>query len=491
MFSRHVAAAAARRTLHFRRFTGAHHPSASAASAPHTTATTSSMWTNPDPGSEFSVMTDTGFLPRRDPLAVLPSYFEKLDEILHEMPINRADGTLGLLHTGRLGARVERELPHYDVEFVFDQRILTALYRDYSMLASAYLFEPCDIQFRLARNYGLARHVLPANIAVPLETIARRLGQKPFLEHSTFTLYNYRRRDASKPVALDNLEPIRQFSGCDKEHNFVAGQVAAASHTGAVVDAALAILRSAQQGSRSDFNAALRRYAEAMGQVNGILAQTLRGCGEYASFRTFLSGSRAQSMFCSGVLFESAGQVSAHAYLGAAQSSSPVASLSTHLFQLSELSPRGSLRCADGVDRLRAPNHQSFLAHVASQARAVPVHTFALRDAESSAAYIQALGQVLAYRHRQWANLRDSAPVVSAADSAALLKYLDVQAAHVRDIAELIRRSHANTDLGQLPPALRARTEAVVHSAETVHRSLDRVLEDGGPSLHSASMPAY
>ncbi|KAJ1717978.1 hypothetical protein LPJ61_006985, partial [Coemansia biformis] len=287
----------------------------------------------------LGVSTDTGFLPRRDPLAVLPSYFEKLDELLHEMPINKNDGTLGLLHTGRLGSRVERELPHYDVEFVFDQRILAALYRDYAMLASAYLLEPCDIQFRLARNYGLARRILPANIAVPLETIARRLGQKPFLEHSTFTFYNYRRRDPSKPIALDNLEPIRQFSGCDSEHNFITGQVAAASHTGATIGASLQILECAQQNRRTDFNASLRQYAEAMSKVNGILSQTLRGCGEYASFRTFLSGCRAQSMFSSGVLFENTTDVALHMYLGVAQSSSPVASLNTHLFQLSELSP--------------------------------------------------------------------------------------------------------------------------------------------------------
>ncbi|KAJ2259567.1 hypothetical protein GGI01_003558, partial [Coemansia sp. RSA 376] len=192
-------------------------------------------WKNANPSSEFTVSETTGFLPRHDPLPVLPSYFERLEELLHEMPISKGDGTYGLLHSGRFGERIERELPLYDVGFIFDSRILSALYRDYTFLASAYLLEPCDIQFRLARNYGLARRILPANIAAPLETIAARLNARPYLEHSmSFTFYNYRRKDATQPLTTDNIEPIRRFSGCDAEHSYIVGHVAAAQRTGSM-----------------------------------------------------------------------------------------------------------------------------------------------------------------------------------------------------------------------------------------------------------------
>ncbi|KAJ1956406.1 hypothetical protein GGI12_005314, partial [Dipsacomyces acuminosporus] len=165
------------------------------------------------PNSEFTVSEPSGFLPRHDPLPVLPNYFEKIDELLHEMPIYKGDGTYGLLHNGRFGERIESELPMYDVGFIFDKRILSALFRDYTFLASAYLLEPCDIQYRLTRNYGLARRILPANIAVPLETIAARINTRPYLEHSmSFTFYNYKRKDSSLPISVDNIEPIRRFS---------------------------------------------------------------------------------------------------------------------------------------------------------------------------------------------------------------------------------------------------------------------------------------
>ncbi|KAJ2490734.1 hypothetical protein IWW37_002936 [Coemansia sp. RSA 2050] len=456
-----------------------------------------STWKNPSP-SEFTVSETTGFLPRHDPLPMLPSYFESLEELLHEMPISKGDGTYGLLHSGRFGERIERELPHYDVGFIFDSRILSALYRDYTFLASAYLLEPCDIQFRLARNYGLARRMLPANIAEPLETIAARLNARPYLEHSmSFTFYNYRRKDASQPLTPDNIEPIRRFSGCDAEHSYIVGHVAAARRTGSMVSAALEILSSVRTGNRSAFDRAMRQYTSAMAQVNDILSQTLKNTSEYASFRTFLNGC-SQPMFSNGVLYESTSPLGSSQqprhYLGVAQSSNPIASLGTHLFQLSNLSPRGTLPCAsakDGVDSLRPENYQSFLAHISAESRALGVQTFALGSPASSVEYMAALDQVLAYRYRQWANLRDSIPLQSSGKSAVFRDYFDVQTRHVRDVAELVSRTHANTDTELLTPEHRAHAESMVHRAEMVRRSLNRIITDPETAPLAMSMIAY
>ncbi|KAJ2726917.1 hypothetical protein GGI07_000245 [Coemansia sp. Benny D115] len=451
---------------------------------------------NTSTNSEFTVTNQHGFLPRRDPLAVLPSYFEKLEELLDDMPMLKRDGTYGLLHSGRFGERVERELPLYDVEFIFDPRILAALYRDYTFLASAYLLEPCDIQYRLARNYGLGRRILPANIAKPLETVASRLGAKPFLEHSmSYTFYNYRRRDTSGPLVAENLEPIRRFSGCQAEHSYIVGHVAAAQHTGKMVEATKHILESAQRNDRSSFNAALSQYSEALSQANTILGDTLKNTGEYASFRTFLSGCKNQPMFSTGVLFETPKNElpSARQYLGVAQSSNPVASLNTHLFQLSQLSPRGTLPCisGEGVDGLRPENYQGFLAQVDRTSRNTGVERYALGCPQSSVEYMSALDQVLAYRYRQWANLRDSIPVHTLSHKTAFHEYFDVQTRHVRDVAELLKRTHANTDTELLAPNQRARAENMSHRAEMIRRSLSRILEDPETTPLPMSMIAY
>lgn len=432
---------------------------------------------NADKGSEFTVANPHGFLPRRDPLAVLPSYFDKLEELLHEMPISKPDGTYGLLHSGRFGEQVERELPLYDVGFIHDHRILSALFRDYTFLASAYILEPCDIQYRLARNYGLGRRVLPQNIAEPLEIIAGRLGASPFLEHSmSFTFYNYQRRDPSQPLALDNMEPIRRFSGCETEHAYVVGHVNAAQHTGGLVEGAVEILRCARGNGREGFDRAMKQYTEALKKVNQVLGKTLKNTSEYASFRTYLSGCKHQPMFNQGVFYENSHQ-GPREYFGVSQSSNPIASLNTHLFQLSQLSPQGTLPCTNGVDRLRPLNYQRFLTHINQESRQAGVQQYALKHHTSTLRYMEALDQVLQYRYRQWANLRDSIPVLTTRRSADFHRAFAVQTRHIRDIAELLQRTHQICDLEMLEPKEHVVAEQIAHRAEMARRSLSRLID--------------
>jgi indoleamine 2,3-dioxygenase len=96
--------------------------------------------------SPFIVSTSRGFLPRSEPLARLPEDFNALESILARMPIKTLDGSPGLLAQGKLGDTVSTELP--DLSNVIKKHrdnmvLMTALYRDYSFLASAYLLEPC------------------------------------------------------------------------------------------------------------------------------------------------------------------------------------------------------------------------------------------------------------------------------------------------------------------------------------------------------------
>ncbi len=97
---------------------------------------------------------------------------------------------------GELGDAVLSELPLIDVTSINDGRLLLALFRDYTFLASAYLLEPCNIQLRKNKTYGLGRAILPKNIASPLVSIANKLEAKPFMEYAlSYALYNYKRID--------------------------------------------------------------------------------------------------------------------------------------------------------------------------------------------------------------------------------------------------------------------------------------------------------
>ena len=126
----------------------------------------------------FMVSTTRGFLPRADPIAVLPDGFDALESIMDRMPIKTADGSPGLLARAVLSETVRKELPDLcDVieQYKNDLPLMNALYRDYSFLASAYLLEPCHQQFLKDGTYGIGRESLPRNIALPISKVAELL----------------------------------------------------------------------------------------------------------------------------------------------------------------------------------------------------------------------------------------------------------------------------------------------------------------------------
>ncbi len=75
---------------------------------------------------------------------------------MQRMPIKTNKGEDGLLKFGTFGETLLKELPDYTerIRSITSTRLLTALFRDYTFAASAYLLEPCDLQFRKDKTYG-------------------------------------------------------------------------------------------------------------------------------------------------------------------------------------------------------------------------------------------------------------------------------------------------------------------------------------------------
>jgi indoleamine 2,3-dioxygenase len=50
--------------------------------------------------------------------------------------------------------------------------MISALFRDYAFLTSAYVLEPVDVEFRKTGKYTTGRNVLPRELAVPMKKLA-------------------------------------------------------------------------------------------------------------------------------------------------------------------------------------------------------------------------------------------------------------------------------------------------------------------------------
>jgi indoleamine 2,3-dioxygenase len=150
---------------------------------PHTSTLFPHLHCNPAtlPSSldPFTITTSTGFLPLRTPQVDLSARFAALTTLLKQLPIVRQDGSPGLLATFQLGNTIDaRALP--DLTAALDDlkakdgkpdlAAITAAFRDYAFLASAYLLEPCWERWSKDHDggYGLGRQTLPRCIAGPL-----------------------------------------------------------------------------------------------------------------------------------------------------------------------------------------------------------------------------------------------------------------------------------------------------------------------------------
>ena len=131
----------------------------------------------------FRITTATGFMPVRMGPTHLPEAFQPLMSLLDRMPVRKADGSPGLLATYELGPTVQAGFPDLTDEVdklvtkdgAPDLFTVTAVFRDYSFLASAYLLEPCWESWNCSadKGYGFGRDVLPRAIAVPMYRCAQ------------------------------------------------------------------------------------------------------------------------------------------------------------------------------------------------------------------------------------------------------------------------------------------------------------------------------
>jgi len=343
----------------------------------------------------------------------LPKPFEKLQALLEEMPIIKRDGKKGLLAKGLLG-NASKEIPEYSIDSLdsnvkSDNRLLHALFRDYTFWASAYLLEPCHLRYLKEGNYGLGRDVLPSNISIPLVKIASLLGVKPFMEYAlSYALYNWKRINPEKPIVFDNLELIRSFTGSEHEAGFILVHVAMVAHTPDQVKWTEKILESAESKSRKLFNEALEEHLKVFSKINTTMETMWNrsSSGAYQSFRTFIMGIKNQPMFPKGVLYEGTGQTMY--WRGESGANDSIIPTADNLFQLYEKMPQNPLtEILKDFRTYRPPSHNKFLSEIEERAKKVGVYPFSIMDPDSTLLYLLNIDQIREFRTRHWGFTKD------------------------------------------------------------------------------------
>jgi len=180
-----------------------------------------SYWDKEYTDGFFNVSKLNGFLPIRAPLRNLPDEYRELQDLINLLHVFQENGVLGI--PNEIVGQVDK-IPDYSsiIEKETDVFILQALYRAYTFITSGFTLEQAYQEFIKSGNYGVARQLLPKNIALPLVLVSNKLDVYPWLDyHYSYSLGNYVKKDPAGDLHWKNLDMACKFTGTTDEIGFI------------------------------------------------------------------------------------------------------------------------------------------------------------------------------------------------------------------------------------------------------------------------------
>ncbi len=354
----------------------------------------------------FLISTQRGFLPRTEPILELPKEYAAVENLLTNMPWNLDDGSPGLLQKGQFGDAVISELPEITIPDNLDSMLYLALYRDYSYITSAYLFENCHHNYLRTGKYGLARDFLPANVARPFKALGDKLDQRPFMEYnSCYASGNYYRKDKSLDLTVDNVGIYRQFINVPSEAGFIHVHVVMNNHGPRLIQSGIDILKQAELRNRKEFNIALSMMSRAMLFINQEFERMYSESKpeDYNIFRTFILGITNQPMFPKGCVYEGCYDNQPVYFRGESGANDNIIPFADNILELTQFMPVNPLtEILRDFRSYRPKTHREFLEWSENAAKKIGVLEYAKEDPESMFYLLEVVDQIRAFRHRHW-----------------------------------------------------------------------------------------
>lgn len=228
-----------------------------------------------------------GFLPVQDPLQRFPadSPLAALDELGHDLPSLLEDA-------GCRRYLASRSIPKLPSAWSLADHLpeLRLFYIRLGFLASAYVNQVG--QDRATR--------LPANLAVPLCDVCRRLGRPPILSYDGYALFNWKRFDPQGPIALGNIDTVQNFVHLYDEHWFILVHVEIEQLAAGIFASIARAVAGLEAGDAVTVNAALAEMAHNVWQQVQVLRRIPEKMDPALYFRTF----RLYIRFFENVVYE-------------------------------------------------------------------------------------------------------------------------------------------------------------------------------------------
>ena len=239
----------------------------------------------------------------------MPATYTGLQELLDKMPVQLDAEHFGYLHYPNKIVEAVDQLPNYidAVKAEEDVRVIQALFRGYSFLASAFTLESSFQHYRETGNYGKARNVLPIQIAQPFVAVADKMDVYPWLDyHYAYSLGNFKKKDDAAGLEWTNLEMCVRFSGQPDEVGFIMLHVDINQHSADLVGSVMKALEAVAHGETENVEAALDWNMRTMVEMNNRRREMWKASRwqHYNDFRVFIMGVKGnEELFGDGVTY--------------------------------------------------------------------------------------------------------------------------------------------------------------------------------------------
>lgn len=245
--------------------------------------------TTTDPNFQrYFDISDNGFLPQRQ-LKKLPEYFKAWEMMAKSLPESNQKGT----------TRTDvKKIPLLNWQKLQNLNQFKRAYSILSMIANSYVW--CQGPLQPVK-------ILPYNIAIPFWNISNKLGISPILTHAAVDLFNWKLKDKSKGMELDNLKSTYTMTGMQDEEWFYLIMVAIEAEGGKMLKSVINIQNHMETNDKSEILKELKNINSSLLTSWKIILRTREKCTPenfYNKLRIYLSGWNEGSETLKGLVYE-------------------------------------------------------------------------------------------------------------------------------------------------------------------------------------------
>ncbi|XP_044135134.1 indoleamine 2,3-dioxygenase 2 isoform X2 [Bufo gargarizans] len=167
--------------------------------------------------------------------------------------------------------------------------------------------------------------VLPRNLAVPFSNVSQILGLPLIIVHADLVLANWKRKDPTGPLTIENLSTIVSFPGGDNLQGFILVTLLVEVAAIPGVNAVIRTVSAVQEDDKQMLLSALQDLKQSITKMTAALQLTYDYVNSdvyYNTIRTFLSGWKDNPNMPEGMLYEGVSEEPLHFSGGSAAQSS-------------------------------------------------------------------------------------------------------------------------------------------------------------------------